>query len=107
MCVYAQVSLLCAAPSAALERALRLALSAHQCPAAAALCWCGAQTQVFPKQLLLSRLPPEVDILCTHPMFGPDSGKASWQVRELVACHAREQDSKGSGSKECVLLGSL
>jgi hypothetical protein len=31
-------------------------------PAAAAL-------QVFPKQLLLSLLPPEVDILCTHPMF--------------------------------------
>uniref|UniRef100_A0A383WE60 Prephenate/arogenate dehydrogenase domain-containing protein n=1 Tax=Tetradesmus obliquus TaxID=3088 RepID=A0A383WE60_TETOB len=35
--------------------------------------------QVFPKQLLLSRLPPELDILCTHPMFGPDSGKGSWE----------------------------
>lgn len=35
--------------------------------------------QVFPKQLLLALLPPEVDILCTHPMFGPDSGKGSWQ----------------------------
>jgi prephenate dehydrogenase len=34
--------------------------------------------QVFPKQLLLSMLPPELDILCTHPMFGPDSGKGSW-----------------------------
>lgn len=34
--------------------------------------------QVFPKQLLLSMLPPELDILCTHPMFGPDSGKDSW-----------------------------
>lgn len=34
--------------------------------------------QVFPKQLLLSILPPEVDVLCTHPMFGPDSGKGSW-----------------------------
>jgi len=34
--------------------------------------------KVFPKQLLLSCLPPEVDILCTHPMFGPDSGKGSW-----------------------------
>lgn len=28
----------------------------------------------FPKRLLLRALPPEVDILCTHPMFGPDSG---------------------------------
>lgn len=35
--------------------------------------------QVFPKQLLLQLLPPEVDILCTHPMFGPDSGKGSWE----------------------------
>jgi arogenate dehydrogenase (NADP+), plant len=32
----------------------------------------------FPKSLLLRNLPPEVDILCTHPMFGPDSGKGSW-----------------------------
>ncbi|KAF8055326.1 TYRAAT2 [Scenedesmus sp. PABB004] len=35
--------------------------------------------KVFPKQLLLRLLPPEVDILCTHPMFGPDSGKGSWE----------------------------
>eukprot|EP00878_Enallax_costatus_P026206 GHUV01028093.1.p1 GENE.GHUV01028093.1~~GHUV01028093.1.p1 ORF type:complete len:357 (+),score=134.33 GHUV01028093.1:1396-2466(+) len=34
--------------------------------------------KVFPKQLLLRLLPPELDILCTHPMFGPDSGKGSW-----------------------------
>eukprot|EP00892_Ulva_mutabilis_P003160 jgi/Ulvmu1/12845/UM098_0030.1 len=34
--------------------------------------------KVFPKQLLLSQLPPEMDIICTHPMFGPDSGKEAW-----------------------------
>lgn len=34
--------------------------------------------KVFPKNLLLEVLPEEVDILCTHPMFGPDSGKGSW-----------------------------
>lgn len=34
--------------------------------------------KVFPKNLLLEVLPREVDILCTHPMFGPDSGKGSW-----------------------------
>ncbi|KDD75242.1 hypothetical protein H632_c790p2 [Helicosporidium sp. ATCC 50920] len=33
----------------------------------------------FPRRLLLSRLPAEVDILCTHPMFGPDSGAGSWE----------------------------
>jgi arogenate dehydrogenase (NADP+) len=35
--------------------------------------------KAFPKQLLLRLLPPETDILCTHPMFGPDSGRGSWQ----------------------------
>ncbi|KAF8032582.1 hypothetical protein BT93_D1482 [Corymbia citriodora subsp. variegata] len=32
----------------------------------------------FPRDLLLKYLPPEFDILCTHPMFGPASGKHSW-----------------------------
>lgn len=34
--------------------------------------------KVFPKQVLLELLPDTMDILCTHPMFGPDSGKGSW-----------------------------
>uniref|UniRef100_A0A804JPM7 Prephenate/arogenate dehydrogenase domain-containing protein n=1 Tax=Musa acuminata subsp. malaccensis TaxID=214687 RepID=A0A804JPM7_MUSAM len=32
----------------------------------------------FPKNLFLQLLPPDFDILCTHPMFGPDSGKHGW-----------------------------
>lgn len=32
----------------------------------------------FPRSLFLQLLPPDFDILCTHPMFGPDSGKAGW-----------------------------
>ena len=33
----------------------------------------------FPAQQDLNpSLPAQVDILCTHPMFGPDSGKGSW-----------------------------
>lgn len=28
--------------------------------------------------LFLKYLPKEFDILCTHPMFGPESGKDSW-----------------------------
>ena len=34
---------------------------------------------MFPKQLMLEKLPVEVDILCTHPMFGPTSGAGSWK----------------------------
>ncbi|KAB2611478.1 arogenate dehydrogenase 2 [Pyrus ussuriensis x Pyrus communis] len=32
----------------------------------------------FPRDLLLKYLPVEFDILCTHPMFGPESGRNSW-----------------------------
>lgn len=31
-----------------------------------------------PRQVMLQLLPKECDILCTHPMFGPDSGKHGW-----------------------------
>ncbi|CAI5943686.1 unnamed protein product [Closterium sp. NIES-64] len=40
--------------------------------------------KVFPKMLLLQVLPPEFDILCTHPMFGPESGKGSWEGLSFV-----------------------
>ncbi|XP_042477112.1 arogenate dehydrogenase 2, chloroplastic-like [Macadamia integrifolia] len=32
----------------------------------------------MPRKLFLQNLPPEFDILCTHPMFGPESGKNGW-----------------------------
>ena len=38
----------------------------------------------FPKQLFQQILPSHFDILCLHPMFGPDSGKDSWQDLPLV-----------------------
>jgi arogenate dehydrogenase (NADP+) len=37
-----------------------------------------------PRQVLLDLLPPECDILCTHPMFGPDSGKNGWHQLNFV-----------------------
>ncbi|PIA59596.1 hypothetical protein AQUCO_00400466v1 [Aquilegia coerulea] len=33
----------------------------------------------YPRQLLLQVLPEETDVLCTHPMFGPESGKNGWE----------------------------
>jgi len=38
----------------------------------------------FPKQLFQQLLPEDFDILCLHPMFGPDSGKHSWKDLPLV-----------------------
>ena len=32
----------------------------------------------FPRNLFLHHLPHNFDILCTHPMFGPESGKNGW-----------------------------
>jgi len=37
-----------------------------------------------PRQVLLDLLPSQCDILCTHPMFGPDSGKYGWQGLKFV-----------------------
>ncbi len=36
------------------------------------------------RDILLDRLPAECDILCTHPMFGPDSGKNGWNNLNFV-----------------------
>lgn len=36
------------------------------------------------RQVMLKLLPLECDILCTHPMFGPDSGKDSWNGLNFV-----------------------
>uniref|UniRef100_A0A803NSZ4 Prephenate/arogenate dehydrogenase domain-containing protein n=1 Tax=Cannabis sativa TaxID=3483 RepID=A0A803NSZ4_CANSA len=33
----------------------------------------------YPKTFLLQVLPEESDVLCTHPMFGPESGKNGWK----------------------------
>eukprot|EP00979_Chaetoceros_neogracilis_P008056 scaffold1768_cov275-Chaetoceros_neogracile.AAC.6 len=38
----------------------------------------------YPRQILLDLLPKECDILCTHPMFGPDSGKNGWHDLNFV-----------------------
>ena len=47
-------------------------------------------SQEFPKKLMLKVLPPHFDILCLHPMFGPDSGRGSWQNLPLVYDKARD-----------------
>lgn len=36
------------------------------------------------RQIMLRYLPEECDILCTHPMFGPDSGRNGWHNLNFV-----------------------
>ena len=37
-----------------------------------------------PRQMMLDLLPKECDIVCTHPMFGPDSAKNGWRGLNFV-----------------------
>jgi arogenate dehydrogenase (NADP+), plant len=60
----------------------------------------------FPKQLFLQLLPSNFDILCLHPMFGPDSGKNSWQDLPLVYDKVRVGDEK-CRSERCNRLLSF
>lgn len=38
----------------------------------------------YPKQVLLTHIPQECDILCSHPMFGPESGRNGWHGLPFV-----------------------
>ncbi|KAL5706955.1 arogenate dehydrogenase (NADP(+)) [Ranunculus cassubicifolius] len=48
----------------------------------------------FPRSLFLEVLPPEFDILCTHPMFGPESGKDGWKGLNFVYDRVRIGDEE-------------
>ncbi len=45
--------------------------------------------KVFPVQWMKELLPAGVDILATHPMFGPDSAKDSLAGHKIVLCPER------------------
>ena len=40
--------------------------------------------KTHPKAILVKKLPESCDILCTHPMFGPESAPDSWKDMKLV-----------------------
>ncbi|EOY25921.1 Prephenate dehydrogenase family protein [Theobroma cacao] len=54
----------------------------------------------FPRNLFLKYLPPDFDILCTHPMFGPESGKNTWAGLPFVYDKVRIGDEE-SRVKRC------
>jgi arogenate dehydrogenase (NADP+), plant len=43
---------------------------------------------------MLDVLPEESDILCTHPMFGPESGKFGWQGLPFLYEKVRISDNE-------------
>jgi arogenate dehydrogenase (NADP+), plant len=60
--------------------------------------------KAFPRALLLSSLPPGFDILCTHPMFGPDSGAGSWAGLPLVYEKVRVGPGAARSARVAALL---
>ncbi|CAN6443797.1 unnamed protein product [Victoria cruziana] len=53
----------------------------------------------FPRNLLLEVLPEEFGILCTHPMFGPESGKNGW--RGLPFVYDKVRIAEGVQDRKC------
>ena len=48
----------------------------------------------FPKNLLLEVLPSDFDIICSHPMFGPESGRHGWTNLTFVYDKVRIGDEE-------------
>ncbi|KAI3925743.1 hypothetical protein MKX01_003302 [Papaver californicum] len=53
----------------------------------------------FPGKLFLKVLPPEFDVLCTHPMFGRESGNGSWKNLPFVYDKVRIGDEESRISR--------
>ncbi|MEJ2037965.1 MAG: prephenate dehydrogenase/arogenate dehydrogenase family protein [Desulfosarcinaceae bacterium] len=55
--------------------------------------------KVLPVQWMTDSLPETVEILATHPMFGPDSAAASLQGHKIVLCPHRIEEGRFSRIK--------
>ncbi|KAF3333301.1 arogenate dehydrogenase 2 [Carex littledalei] len=55
----------------------------------------------FPRNLFIEVLPPRFGIVCTHPMFGPESGKNGWIELPFVFEKVRVSDV-GSQAEKCT-----
>ncbi len=68
-------------------------------------CWEGKlvvdalSVKKYPKKVLLDVLPPDTDILCTHPMFGPDSG--SYSIASLPLVYDKVRVNTSEGKQRC------
>jgi len=61
----------------------------------------------YPVKMMKEILPDDVQILATHPMFGPDSASDSLNGRKLVLCKERINDRQYEKIKEYLTRKSL
>ena len=59
--------------------------------------------KVYPLQWMKELLPPSVDILATHPMFGPDSAARSVYGYKIVLCPERIRSGRYEKIKRVLL----
>lgn len=48
--------------------------------------------KLLPKEAMIRTLPDSCDVVCTHPMFGPESGKHGWRDLPFVYDAVRVRD---------------
>lgn len=59
----------------------------------------------FPRNLFLEVLPEEFGIVCTHPMFGPESGKDGWGKLPFV--YDRVRIANANQARKCEQFLSI
>jgi arogenate dehydrogenase (NADP+), plant len=58
--------------------------------------------KVYPHDLLTQILPQSADILCTHPMFGPESARFSWEGLPFVYDIVRVNTDDPHAERRCA-----
>ncbi|KQK17495.1 arogenate dehydrogenase 2, chloroplastic [Brachypodium distachyon] len=58
----------------------------------------------FPKNLLLAYLPGDFDVICTHPMFGPESARDGWAGLPFVFDEVRVGDGPARRARADAFL---
>jgi prephenate dehydrogenase len=48
--------------------------------------------KIAPAEILQRVMPPHIDILCTHPLFGPQSAKNGIKGHKIVVCPVRTRN---------------
>lgn len=63
--------------------------------------------KLYPKTILLEMMPPTTDIVCTHPMFGPESARHTWSGLPFVYDVVRLNAHDPSAQKRCDAFISI
>lgn len=66
---------------------------------------CSVKT--FPAKWMQENIQPEVYMIATHPMFGPDSGKNGLKNLPIVMCALSEKDDRYEAVKDLFLKMEL